>query len=48
MMFMGFVRLGVWNNFFRARKVGITGNLEGEGFILGGVFVVGSGKQVNA
>lgn len=46
MMFMGFVRLGVWSNFFRARSGGFSGNLEGEGFILGGVFVVGSGKQV--
>ncbi|XP_019489049.1 PREDICTED: redox-regulatory protein FAM213A isoform X1 [Hipposideros armiger] len=45
MMFMGFVRLGVWNNFFRARNGGFSGNLEGEGFILGGVFVMGSGKQ---
>jgi len=45
MMFMGFVRLGVWYNFFRARNRGFSGNLEGEGFILGGVFVVGSGKQ---
>nr|KAF6304235.1 peroxiredoxin like 2A [Myotis myotis] len=30
---------------FRARSGGFSGNLEGEGFILGGVFVVGSGKQ---
>uniref|UniRef100_A0A8C0TRQ2 Peroxiredoxin-like 2A n=1 Tax=Canis lupus familiaris TaxID=9615 RepID=A0A8C0TRQ2_CANLF len=45
MMFMGFVRLGVWYNFFRARNGGFSGNLEGEGFILGGVFVVGPGKQ---
>ncbi|EPY84597.1 redox-regulatory protein [Camelus ferus] len=45
MMFMGFVRLGVWYNFFRAWSGGFSGNLEGEGFILGGVFVVGPGKQ---
>lgn len=45
MMFMGFVRLGVWYNFFRARSGGFSGNLEGEGFVLGGVFVVGPGKQ---
>lgn len=30
---------------FRARNGGFSGNLEGEGFILGGVFVVGPGKQ---
>ncbi|XP_036915346.1 peroxiredoxin-like 2A isoform X2 [Sturnira hondurensis] len=45
MMFMGFVRLGVWSNFFRAWNGGFSGNLEGEGVILGGVFVLGSGKQ---
>uniref|UniRef100_A0A8C6FZ65 Peroxiredoxin-like 2A n=2 Tax=Moschus moschiferus TaxID=68415 RepID=A0A8C6FZ65_MOSMO len=45
MMFMGFVRLGVWQNFFRAWNGGFSGNLEGEGFILGGVFVMGPGKQ---
>ncbi|XP_070350087.1 peroxiredoxin-like 2A isoform X1 [Equus asinus] len=45
MMLLGFVRLGVWRNFFRAWDSGFSGNLEGEGFILGGVFVVGSGRQ---
>ena len=48
MMFMGFVRLGVWQNFFRAWNGGFSGNLDGEGFILGGVFVMGPGKQVNS
>ncbi|XP_048195118.1 peroxiredoxin-like 2A isoform X2 [Perognathus longimembris pacificus] len=45
MLFMGFIRLGVWSNFFRAWNGGFSGNLEGEGIILGGVFVMGSGKQ---
>ncbi|MEE6488686.1 hypothetical protein FKM82_015319 [Ascaphus truei] len=45
MMLMGFLRLGVIQNFRRAWKSGYTGNLEGEGVILGGVFVIGSGKQ---
>ncbi|XP_012887524.1 PREDICTED: redox-regulatory protein FAM213A [Dipodomys ordii] len=45
MLFMGFIRLGVWTNFFRAWNGGFSGNLEGEGVILGGVFVMGSGKQ---
>lgn len=45
MTLMGLARLGVWLNFFRARKGGFSGNLEGEGFILGGVFVVGAGNQ---
>ncbi|XP_074855542.1 peroxiredoxin-like 2A isoform X2 [Carettochelys insculpta] len=45
MLLMGFIRLGVWQNFFRAWKNGYSGNLEGEGFILGGVYVIGAGKQ---
>ncbi|XP_053548040.1 peroxiredoxin-like 2A [Bombina bombina] len=45
MMFLGLIRLGVWQNFRRAWKDGFEGNLEGEGLILGGVFVIGSGKQ---
>ncbi|CAN2390488.1 antioxidant activity [Pristimantis euphronides] len=45
MMLMGFIRLGVWQNFRRAWKAGFEGNLEGEGLILGGVFVMGSGDQ---
>ncbi|OBS72076.1 hypothetical protein A6R68_13350, partial [Neotoma lepida] len=44
MMFMGLIRLGVWYNSFRAWNGGFSGNLEGEGFILGGVFVMGPGK----
>lgn len=46
MMFSGFFRFGVWQNFFRAWKSGYSGNLEGEGFTLGGVYVVGAGRQV--
>ncbi|KAM9326220.1 peroxiredoxin-like 2A [Gastrophryne carolinensis] len=45
MMFLGFIRLGVWQNFRRAWKAGFEGNLEGEGLILGGVFVIGSNNQ---
>uniref|UniRef100_A0A2K5NPU7 Peroxiredoxin-like 2A n=1 Tax=Cercocebus atys TaxID=9531 RepID=A0A2K5NPU7_CERAT len=40
MMFMGFIHLGVWYNFFRAWNEGFSGNLEGEGFIHPRVFVV--------
>ncbi|NWR54975.1 F213A protein, partial [Bucorvus abyssinicus] len=45
MMFSGFFRFGVWQNFFRAWKSGYSGNLEGEGFTLGGVYVIGAGRQ---
>ena len=47
-MFMGVIRLGVWYHSFRAWNGGFSGNLEGEGFILGGVFVIGPGKQVGS
>lgn len=43
---MGFIRLGVWQNFMRAWRSGYQGNMNGEGFILGGVFVIGPGEQV--
>lgn len=43
---LGFLRLGVWQNFIRAWRSGYQGNMNGEGFILGGVFVIGAGEQV--
>lgn len=43
---LGFIRLGVWQNFIRAWRSGYQGNMNGEGFILGGVFVIGPGDQV--
>lgn len=43
---LGFIRLGVWQNFIRAWRSGHQGNMNGEGFILGGVFVIGPGDQV--
>ena len=43
--FAGFVRPSVWMSFSRARSRGVQGNLDGEGRILGGVFVVGPGEQ---
>lgn len=42
---LGFFRLGVWQNFMRAWRSGYQGNMNGEGFILGGVFVIGPGDQ---
>ncbi|KAF1375712.1 hypothetical protein PFLUV_G00223040 [Perca fluviatilis] len=42
---LGFLRLGVWQNFMRAWRSGYQGNMNGEGFILGGVFVIGAGDQ---
>uniref|UniRef100_A0A8C9RUB6 Peroxiredoxin-like 2A n=1 Tax=Scleropages formosus TaxID=113540 RepID=A0A8C9RUB6_SCLFO len=42
---LGFIRMGVWQNFIRAWKSGYKGNMNGEGFVLGGVFVIGARKQ---
>lgn len=43
---LGFIRQGVWQNLMRAWKAGYQGNMLGEGFVLGGVFVIGAGNQV--
>uniref|UniRef100_A0A1A8N618 Peroxiredoxin-like 2A n=1 Tax=Nothobranchius pienaari TaxID=704102 RepID=A0A1A8N618_9TELE len=42
---LGLFRFGVWQNFIRAWRAGYQGNMNGEGFILGGVFVIGAGDQ---
>lgn len=41
----GMLRVGVLRNFWRAWRKGFSGNTDGEGFILGGVFVLGAGDQ---
>ncbi|XP_015685806.1 peroxiredoxin-like 2A, partial [Protobothrops mucrosquamatus] len=45
MLFLAIFRWNVWRNFWRAWRSGYTGNLDGEGVILGGVFVIGPGRQ---
>lgn len=42
---LGFLRLGVWFSGLRAFRNGFMGNVLGEGFILGGVYVIGRGQQ---
>ncbi|TNN75227.1 Redox-regulatory protein [Liparis tanakae] len=42
---LAFIRLGVWQNFLRAWRSGYQGNMNGEGFVLGGVFVLGAADQ---
>lgn len=42
---LGFLRVGVWMNGLRAFKNGFTGNVFGEGYVLGGVFVIGRAQQ---
>lgn len=43
---LAFLRVGVWMNGLRAFRKGFMGNVLGEGFVLGGVFVIGRGEQV--
>uniref|UniRef100_A0A8C6UT52 Peroxiredoxin-like 2A n=1 Tax=Neogobius melanostomus TaxID=47308 RepID=A0A8C6UT52_9GOBI len=40
---LGFIRLGVWQNFVRAWRSGYEGNMNGEGFILGECLSLGQG-----
>uniref|UniRef100_A0A3Q1HMS7 Peroxiredoxin-like 2A n=2 Tax=Anabas testudineus TaxID=64144 RepID=A0A3Q1HMS7_ANATE len=42
---LAFLRVGVWMNGLRAFRNGFVGNVLGEGFVLGGVFVIGRGDQ---
>ncbi|KAG7275866.1 hypothetical protein CRUP_033279 [Coryphaenoides rupestris] len=42
---LAFLRVGVWANGLRAFRNGFMGNVFGEGFILGGVYVLGPGQQ---
>lgn len=42
---LGFLRVGVWMSGLRAFRNGFMGNVFGEGFVLGGVFVIGQGEQ---
>lgn len=45
MLWSGLLRWSVIRTMLKNRKSGFEGNLKGEGRILGGVFVVGSGQQ---
>jgi len=45
MGFGGFLRPSVWMNIMRAKGKGVSGNMEGEGRLLGGVYVLGPGTQ---
>jgi len=45
MFLSGFVRPSVWKAVFRAKGKNIENNLEGEGRLLGGLFVIGPGDQ---
>lgn len=39
------LRIKGWTNLRRAQNAGYSGNLEGEGRLMGGLFVMGAGDQ---
>jgi len=45
MFISGFLRPSVWMSISRAKGKGVAGNLDGEGRLLGGLFVIGPGDQ---
>jgi len=45
MLVLGFLRLDTWLNIYRSKQLGTPGNLIGDGTLLGGVYVIGAGKQ---
>ncbi|KAK3559680.1 hypothetical protein QTP86_015091 [Hemibagrus guttatus] len=45
MRYLGFTRITVWRNILRAWRKGYQGNMKGEGFILGGLYVIGPENQ---
>ena len=45
MLVLGFFRLDTWINIYRSWKRGTPGNFKGDGTLLGGVFVIGSGDH---
>lgn len=42
---LGLARFGVWKNLLQAWRRGYHGNRMGEGFILGGLYVIGPASQ---
>jgi len=43
--FLTFLRPAFWSNYSRNKESGSVGNLEGEGMIKGGLFVIGKGDS---
>ena len=41
----GLLTPSVWSSAFRAYQKGVSGNLQGEGRILGGLYVIGAGNR---
>lgn len=44
-VFVAILRIKSWTNYLRARNAGHHGNMDGEGRLMGGLFVIGAGDQ---
>jgi len=42
---MGFLRIDTWLNVYRSKQAGTPGNLDGDGTLLGAVYVLGPRDQ---
>uniref|UniRef100_A0A183C4I5 Peroxiredoxin-like 2A n=1 Tax=Globodera pallida TaxID=36090 RepID=A0A183C4I5_GLOPA len=47
-LWMGFLRLSTYVNYYKTSKAGFDGNKEGEGRLLGGVYLVNGDKMLFA
>ncbi|KAJ1370960.1 hypothetical protein KIN20_032802 [Parelaphostrongylus tenuis] len=47
-LWMGFLRIGSYVNIYKAKKAGFHGNTDGEGRLLGGVFLIADNKLLYA
>ncbi|WKX93511.1 hypothetical protein Q1695_011074 [Nippostrongylus brasiliensis] len=45
-LWMGFLRVGSYVNIYKAKKAGFTGNTDGEGRLLGGVYLIANNELV--
>jgi len=45
MLLLGFLRFDTYVNLIRSKRLGTQGNLEGDGTILGAVYVIGPGDK---
>ncbi|VDO12787.1 unnamed protein product [Haemonchus placei] len=43
---MGFLRVGTYVNAFKAKQAGFVGNADGEGRLLGGIYLIANNELV--
>uniref|UniRef100_A0A914E004 Peroxiredoxin-like 2A n=1 Tax=Acrobeloides nanus TaxID=290746 RepID=A0A914E004_9BILA len=45
-LWMGFLRFSTYANLYKTKKAGVEGNMEGEGRLLGGVYLINKNEMV--